>query len=261
MSAPEIVQRAPFIRTVGLGCRFIDGAWAFRDINFSLFSGQIAVLAGRNGAGKTIFAKHLAGLLVQTEGSVLISGQDMRALQGNRAESIGYLFQDARLQIVGETVLDDALFGPMNLGLSPAEALARAQAALFACGLADRENDFVHKLSGGELRCLAIAGVLAMKPKAVVLDEPFANLDLEGVQAVLRIARDMADEGIAILVVTHEIEKILGLARDFTVMDNGRIVLSGRPTDVLARGIEYYGLRDPFRPHLDVEDLTWLDEA
>jgi biotin transport system ATP-binding protein len=259
MSEHKLLPRAPIVQTVGLGYRFTDGVWAFRDISFSLFPGGIAVLAGRNGAGKTILAKHLAGLLEPTEGSVLVSGQEMRAIKGNRAESIGYLFQDARLQIVGETILDDALFGPMNLGLPPDEALSRAHLALRACGLADREKAFVHKLSGGELRRLAIAGVLAMMPKAIILDEPFANLDLDGVRAVLKIARDMADNGIAVLVVTHEIEKVLGLARSFSVMDGGRIVLSGNPAEVLALGIENYGLRYPFRAHLTVEDLTWLD--
>ncbi|MGA2545039.1 MAG: energy-coupling factor ABC transporter ATP-binding protein [Rectinemataceae bacterium] len=259
MSPSDLAPGTPVIRTVGLGHRFTDGAWAFRDINFSLFSGEIAVLAGRNGAGKTILAKHLAGLIEPTEGSVLISGQEMQAIRGSRAESIGYLFQDARLQIVGETILDDVLFGPMNLGLSPEEALSRAHSALFACGLADRERNFVHKLSGGELRRLAIAGVLAMMPKAIILDEPFANLDLDGVRAVLKIARDMADKGIAVLVVTHEIEKVLGLARGFSVMDGGKIVLSGNPAEVLAQGIEYFGLRYPFRSHLTIGDLTWLD--
>jgi energy-coupling factor transporter ATP-binding protein EcfA2 len=259
MPAPEPARRAPALKAVGLGYRFTDGAWAFRGIDYSLPAGEIAVLAGRNGAGKTFLAKHLAGLLEPTEGRVLVSGREMRALRGSRAESVGYVFQDARLQAVGETVIDDALFGPTNLGLIPAEARARAEGALLSCGLAGKRDCFVHSLSGGELRRLAIAGVLAMRPEAVILDEPFANLDRDGVRAVLGIARGMAEGGIAVLVVTHEIEKVLGLASSFAVMDGGTIVLSGEPEAVLSAGIESYGLRDPFRQPPGVGGLQWLD--
>lgn len=254
MPAPE-----PALQAVRLGYRFADGVWAFRGVEYSLSVGRIGVLAGRNGAGKTFLAKHLAGLLEPTEGSVLVSGQDMRVLRGSRAESVGYVFQDARLQAVGETVLDDALFGPTNLGLGRPEALSRAENALLACGLSGKRDCFVHSLSGGELRRLAIAGVLAMLPKAVILDEPFANLDRDGVRAVLGICRDMAARGMAVLVVTHEIEKVLGLATSFAVMDGGRIALDGEPASVLSAGIESFGLRDPFRESRRVEELQWLD--
>ncbi len=250
---------AAVIRAKSLGHRFADGAWAFRGLNFSVSPGEITVLAGRNGAGKTFLAKHLAGLLEPTEGSVLVEGRAMKDIEGSRACLVGYVFQDARLQTVGETVLDDALFGPTNLGQAPADCLSRARSALLACGLADREESFVHRLSGGELRRLAIAGVLAMRPKAIILDEPFVNLDMGGVKAVSTICLEIAREGLAVLIVTHEIEKALGLANSFAVMDSGRIVLSGEPSAVLAAGVESYGLRDPFRSPQRVEDLSWLD--
>jgi energy-coupling factor transporter ATP-binding protein EcfA2 len=252
-------ETAPALRAHGLGYRFADGAWAYRGIDFTLSAGKIAVLAGRNGAGKTFLAKCLAGLLDPTEGSVFVSGSDIRLISGSRAQRIGYVFQDARLQAVGETVLDDALFGPTNLGLPPAEARSRAEDSLLACGLSGMKDRFVHNLSGGELRRLAIAGVLAMLPDAVVLDEPFVNLDPEGVRAVLRIARDMAGKGIAVLIVTHELEKVLGLACSLSVMDGGRIVMSGEPASILAAGIESCGLRNPFRQISRIEDLQWLD--
>jgi energy-coupling factor transporter ATP-binding protein EcfA2 len=163
------------------------------------------------------------------------------------------------LQVVGDTVLDDLLFGPTNLGLGPKEAGERARSALVACGLSDRERSFVHSLSGGELRRLAIAGVLAMMPKALILDEPFANLDVGGVRSVLRIVREVADRGVALLIVTHEIEKVLGLAHSFAIMDGGRIVLAGVPAEVIAQGVESYGLRDPFRLQAGIESLSWLE--
>jgi energy-coupling factor transporter ATP-binding protein EcfA2 len=248
----------PILQAEALGYRFPDGAWAFRGINFKHYPGTLSVLAGRNGAGKTFLAKHLAGLLEPTEGSVLIGGKDIKGLKGSIAAQVGYVFQDARLQIVGDTVLDDVLFGPTNLGLPKTQAMQSAKAAIASCGLIEKTNSFVHSLSGGELRMLAIAGVLAMRPEALILDEPFANLDPSGVGAVLALVKESVSKGIAILVVTHEIEKILGLASSFAIMDSGRIVLEGKPSDVLAAGIESYGLRDPFRPRRGVEDLQWL---
>jgi energy-coupling factor transporter ATP-binding protein EcfA2 len=258
MPEPEPGSRGAALEARGLGHRFADGAWAFRSIDLSLRAGDISLLAGRNGAGKTLLAKHLAGLLAPTEGSVLAAGRDIASIKGSVAPFVGYVFQDARLQTVGETVMDDLLFGPTNLGLRPAEARERAESAIAACGLADRAGSFVHELSGGELRRLAIAGVLAMRPHAVLLDEPFANLDPEGIRSVLALARGMAEEGLAVLVITHEIEKVLGLATSFIVMDEGRIALSGSPAEVLAEGVESFGLRDPFRPQRAISDLSWL---
>jgi energy-coupling factor transporter ATP-binding protein EcfA2 len=247
---------SPTLRASRLGHRFADGSWAFRGIDLDLYSGRITVLAGRNGAGKTLLAKHLAGLLAPQEGGVYIEGLDLAAIRGSLAARVGYVFQDARLQTVGETVLDDVLFGPRCLGFP--DARERAESAIRACGLGDKADFFVHKLSGGELRRLAIAGVLAMRPQAIILDEPFANLDPDGIKAVLAVVRDMSGRGMAVLIVTHEIEKVLGLASSFAIMDKGGIALAGSPAEVLAAGIESYGLRDPFRPNETIEDLSWL---
>ena len=127
------------------------------------------------------------------------------------------------------------------------------------CGLEARREALVHTLSGGEQRRLAIAGVLALKPAAIILDEPFANLDFEGVRSVLRVVKELSAEGIALLAVTHELEKLLGLADRLVVMDGGRIVLEGDPEPTLAQGVERFGLRDPLRPASSVKELTWLD--
>jgi biotin transport system ATP-binding protein len=247
----------PVLKAERLGYRFADGDWAFREIDFELRSGAISLLAGRNGAGKTLLAKSLAGLIEPSEGRVLAQGE--ADIRGPRAALVGYVFQDARLQCVGERVWDDLLFGPMNLRIPEAAARERAETALRACGLAELRDSFVHSLSGGEQRRLAIAGVMALNPRALILDEPFANLDLEGVRAVLKIARDAARGGTAVLVVTHELEKVLGLASFFTIMEGGRIVQAGAPGEVLSAGIERFGLRDPLRSASRVEELQWLE--
>lgn len=255
---PEPSADAPPLEALGLGYRFPDGEWAFRGVDIRLQSREIQVLAGRNGAGKTILAKNLAGLIRPTEGRVLAGGEDLVSLRGPAARRVGYVFQDARLQAVGETVEDDVLFGPSNLGLGKDEAKARVEEALEACSIASLRTSFVHTLSGGELRLLAIAGILAMRPAAAILDEPFANLDRDGVRAVLRVIIAMAQSGIAVLVITHEIEKVLAHASRFHVMDGGCLALSGTPAELLGRGVESYGLRDPFRSARSVADLSWL---
>ncbi|MDP3176407.1 MAG: ABC transporter ATP-binding protein [Spirochaetaceae bacterium] len=242
-----------------MGHRFADGSWAFRRVDFSVAQREIVVLAGRNGAGKTILAKCLAGLRESTEGAVLFEGKDLAAYKESPASRVGYVFQDSRLQAVGDTVVDDASFGPANLGMNPSEAKSRAEAAIARCGLESRALSFVHTLSGGESRRLAVAGIVAMGPLVVILDEPFANLDRDGVRSVLEIIVDLAQGGTAIVVVTHELEKVLGIAARLDIMDGGSIAASGTPVEVLATGIERYGLRDPLRPNRGVEDLQWLE--
>lgn len=254
MSAGEVILEAS-----ALGKRFSDGIWAIRKIDFAIGRGEIVVLAGRNGAGKTVLAKELAGLLEPTEGTVRFAGRCFREYAEPPAARVGYVFQDARLQLVGDTVADDVLFGPANLGMSGQEAQERVCRALERCGLAERRDAFVHTLSGGEMRRLALAGMIAMGPEAVILDEPFANLDRDGVSSVLRVVAELAREGVALLIVTHELEKVLGMADRLIVMDGGKIVLSGAPEPTLAAGVERFGLRDPLRKATKIEDLSWLE--
>lgn len=252
-------QDGQLITARGLGYQFPDGEWAFRNVDIELASSKVHVLAGRNGAGKTLLAKNLAGLLRPSEGMVLYRGENLHALKNRiTAEIVGYVFQDARLQTVGETVEDDLAFGPANLGLGKAEARERAERAMLSCGIERLRRSFVHTLSGGELRLLAIAGLVAMRPAALILDEPFANLDRDAVVSVLRVIQNLAIEGMAVLVITHEVEKVLALASVFTVMDRGGIVRSGDPASVLAAGIEAFGLRDPFKAPRSLAELSWL---
>jgi biotin transport system ATP-binding protein len=134
-----------------------------------------------------------------------------------------------------------------------------AQAALGACGLWERRKVFVHSLSGGELRRLSLAGILALDPAVLVLDEPFANLDLDGVRSVLRILRELKAQGKALIVATHELEKVLAMADRVLVLDAGTLAFDGAPGAFLERDLEGWGLRDPRTRSGDIEGLSWLD--
>lgn len=230
-----------------------------KGLSLGLSPGELVVLAGRNGSGKSLLCKLLSGLLEPDAGEVSFGGKPLLSYPGSPALRVGYVFEDARLETLGEKVLDDALFGPANAGLARPEAERRAEAALRLVGLEGMGEAYVHTLSGGEMRRLALAGILALDPPVLLLDEPFANLDLPGVRSVLKIIVALKAAGKALLVATHELEKVLGLADRLLVMDSGSLVLSGPPAETLARGVAAYGLRDPLAAPASVAELSWLD--
>jgi biotin transport system ATP-binding protein len=252
-------EEADLVEAIGLGKEFIDGQPVILDLDFRLRAGELVVLAGRNGSGKTVLCKLLAGLIPPTRGRLRFNGKDYSGFRDSHARRVGYAFQDARLQAIGEKVLDDCLFGPMNVGLGPAEAREKAMKALALCGLQGRTEAYVHSLSGGELRRLSLAGILALEPPALILDEPFANLDLDGVRSVLKIVKALLSQGKGILIATHEIEKVLGLAQRLVILDKGVVAADASPGLVLERDLEAYGLRNPLETHASVEALSWLD--
>jgi biotin transport system ATP-binding protein len=249
---------AEIARVQGLVHRFPDGGLGLDGVDLRIDAGDFLVLAGRNGSGKTLLARHLVGLARPGSGQVLCRGRSVAADPQMARRVIGYVFQDSDAQIVGQTLLEDAAFGPANLGLPRAEAEARAAEALSLVGLstlADRRPD---SLSGGERRRLAIAGVLAMRPDCVLLDEPFANLDLPAIRSVLSVITAAHASGRTIVVVTHELEKVLAHATRLAVMDSGKIVYDGSPEGLEAGRYEELGLRDPFRSGARLEELSWL---
>ena len=230
-------------------------------VNLSLAfkEAELVVLAGRNGAGKTVLAKCLAGIYQARKASVLFRGSDLGGLKGSPATKVAYLFQDARLQVLGDSLLEDALFGPLALGMQRDEAEARATAALESLGLGGRLRESPLGLSGGELRRLAIASVLALDPEVLILDEPFANLDWQGVASLLGVIGDLRTRGKTLIVLTHELEKIVGLADRLIVMDRGAPVADGKPSALIGEGLEVHGLRNPLRPATSLGELQWLD--
>jgi biotin transport system ATP-binding protein len=167
------------------------------------------------------------------------------------------VFQDADSQIVGETVYDDAAFGPENLGLAAEEVRRRVAAALAAVGLTALAERRPHALSGGEKRRLAIAGVLAMQPPLIALDEPFANLDYPGVRQVLARLLDLRAAGRTLVVATHDLDKVAAHADRLVVLAAGRVALEGPPGDLAPR-VEAFGVRAPSRDGSGGGLRSWL---
>jgi biotin transport system ATP-binding protein len=253
---------AELVRAEGLSHRFRDGGLGLDSVDLCLREGDFLVLAGRNGSGKSLLARHLAGLARPSSGRVLWRGADLAGDPSAARKGLGMVFQDADAQIVGQTLLEDAAFGPANLRLPPGEVERRALAALELVGLAGLGRRRPDSLSGGERRRLAVAGALAMHPDCLVLDEPFANLDYPAIRRLLSIVVGLHEAGTTILLLTHELEKVLAHATRLAVMDGGRLAWEGAP-DALGRGaFEGFGLRDPFGAAggeaAAVGALTWL---
>jgi biotin transport system ATP-binding protein len=245
------------LETRGLSKQFPGGAVVLREINLQIAGGEMVILAGANGSGKTVLARHLNGLLQPSAGEIWVAGQP---LTGNLAEArrqIGLVFQDSDSQIVGETVAADVAFGPENLGLTPPEVQCRVREALEAVGLTAYAAKRPHQLSGGQKRKLVIAGVLAMRPQMLVLDEPFTGLDYPGVVQVLAQLVQLHRAGYTLLVITHDLEKVLAHADRLLIMHAGQIVADGRPAELIAR-VEAYGIKKPFGINRTVETMTWL---
>lgn len=238
-------------------------------INLDIYAGQCLLIAGSNGSGKTMLMRIIAGLLAPGGGEVFFRGQSLysaasrRDTAGHTVEKklrreLGLVFQDADAQILGETVAEDVAFGPENLGLSTAEVEGRVNRAIDALGLSSKRASPPRRLSGGEKRRLAVAGILAMGCGAVIMDEPFANLDWPGVVQTLGIIADLKKNGKTLIILTHELEKVLALADRLVILHQGNIRDDGKPVEVLDRLDPGWGVRDPRRNYAAVEDCSWL---
>lgn len=232
----------------------IDKTRILDSVSFSLEEGDFAVLCGRNGAGKSQLMRILKGLRQPDEGRILIEGKDVTKDRKARLSSLALVFQDADMQIVGETVEKDVAFGPLNLGWTKDEVEKATDETLSLMGLEGLRKRRPSTLSGGEKRKLAIAGNLAMKPRIMLLDEPFAALDWPGTKLLLSSLVDLNRRGLTILVVSHEIEKFLFHTTKVLIMQQGRLVHEGRPEDSLGK------LRqaEVYVPDLPLEALSWL---
>ncbi|WP_394346231.1 energy-coupling factor ABC transporter ATP-binding protein [Halapricum salinum] len=207
------------------------------DVEFSIYPNEVVALIGGNGAGKSTLLEHLNATLVPDDGELLVDGTPIT--EDNKAHArkeVGFVFQDADTQLVAPTVLDDVLFGLQNYGVPGDEARARAREALATVDASHLEDRIPHYLSGGEKRLVGLAGVLVLEPSVVVLDEPLAGLDPERSRLVADRIAQIHEEGISVVLSTHDLEFAAEVADRVCVMVDGNVAGSGTPREVFYDG-------------------------
>lgn len=220
---------------------------ALKNVSLVIDKGEFVALAGMNGSGKSTLAKLLNGLFVPSDGEVLIDGLST-ADEANIFEirkRAGMVFQNPDNQMVATIIEDDVAFSPENIGIAREEIVERVAYALDAVGMSEYRTRTASKLSGGQKQRIAIAGVLAMKPDILILDESTSMLDPNGRKEIMDIARKLNDEGITVINITHNMEEAV-LADRLIVLRKGRIAMDGTPKEVFASGqLEACGLTLP----------------
>jgi energy-coupling factor transport system ATP-binding protein len=227
---------------------------ALNDVTLEIKPGEFVAVIGHNGSGKSTLAKHMNALLLPDEGSVWVNGMDTndQSRLWEIRRSAGMVFQNPDNQLVATMVEEDVAFGPENLGLPVQEIRKRVDEALAMVGMTDYREQAPHTLSGGQKQRVAIAGVLAMRPSCVILDEPTAMLDPVGRSEVLETVRKLnREEGMTVILITHFMDEAVNADR-VVVMDEGRIVMDAPPKEVFSQVDE---LR---RLHLDIPQVTEL---
>ena len=214
-----------------------DETESLSGIDIDIEEGSFVAVLGHNGSGKSTLAKHMNAILLPTEGQVLINGVDTadedRLLDIRR--SVGMVFQNPDNQIVANVVEDDVAFAPENLGIPTEEIRRRVDAALKQVGMYEYRMHAPHLLSGGQKQRVAIAGVIAMAPRIIVLDEPTAMLDPQGRREVIStVTRLCRENGMTVVLITHHMDECVGADR-LVVMSNGHIIADGRPAEVFAQ--------------------------
>ncbi|MEG1742297.1 MAG: energy-coupling factor transporter ATPase [Acetivibrio sp.] len=211
--------------------RAIDG------INFDIKKGEFVAILGHNGSGKSTLAKHINAILMPTEGTVWVDGMDIMKEENlwDIRQTSGMVFQNPDNQIIGNIVEEDVGFGPENLGVPTREIWERVEESLKAVGMYEYRKHSPNKLSGGQKQRVAIAGIMAMKPQCIVLDEPTAMLDPNGRREVIKTIHKLnQEENITVLLITHYMEEVIA-ADQVIVMDKGKIVMQGTPREIFSQ--------------------------
>ena len=221
---------------------------AIDHVSIEIKRGEYISIAGSNGSGKSTLARCLNGLLLPTEGEILVDGMDTNDddLIWDIRKKIGMVFQNPDNQIVSSMVEDEVAFGPENIGIENPELRKRVDNALKSVGMYEYRNREAHKLSGGQKQRIAIAGAVAMRPDCIVFDEPTAMLDPKGRSQVMKVIRELNDQGITIILITHFMEEVAEADR-VLVMKSGKLLADRVPEDVFADTnlIESAGLEIP----------------
>ena len=227
---------------------------AIDDVSLDVSPGQFIAILGHNGSGKSTLAKHLNALLFPTEGAVWVNGMDSRdqSLLWDIRQTAGMVFQNPDNQIIGHVVEEDVGFGPENMGVPTEKIWQRVEESLKTVGMYEYRKKSPNRLSGGQKQRVSIAGVIAMHPKCIIMDEPTAMLDPSGRADVIKAARKLnLEENITIILITHYMEEAIQADRVF-VMDNGKIAMQGSPREVFSQVERMQEL------HLDVPQVTLL---
>ena len=209
------------------------GVTAVDDVTFEIPDGEFLVVAGANGSGKTTLVRTFNGLVTPDGGTVAVNGTPVTDDLVAARTAVGMVFQDPRDQLVAATVGADVAFGPENLGLAHAEIDRRVDEALAAVNMTGRGEDRVETLSGGERERVAIAGALAMEPDHLVLDEPFTGLDEPARRSVVDRLRTLDREGTGVIVVTHDLRDVFGLADRIVGLSDGRVAVDAPPAEAI----------------------------
>ncbi len=227
---------------------------ALDQVDLNIQEGEFIAVLGHNGSGKSTLARHINALLAPSEGSLWVDGKDVSddANVWDVRQSAGMVFQNPENQIVASVVEEDVGFGPENIGVPTEEIWTRVWDSLKSVGMLKYQKHSPNKLSGGQKQRVAIAGVVAMQPKCIVLDEPTAMLDPAGRADVLRTVHELNQaKGVTIVLITHYMEEVVDADRVF-VMDHGKIVMQGTPKQIFSRV-------DELKEHrMDVPQITLL---
>ncbi|WP_454972001.1 energy-coupling factor transporter ATPase [Dorea sp.] len=227
---------------------------AIDEVDIEAKEGQFIAILGHNGSGKSTLAKHLNAILMPTEGSVWVNGKNTSDPDElwNVRQSAGMVFQNPDNQIIGTVVEEDVGFGPENLGVPTDEIWQRVEESLKAVGMIEYRHHSPNKLSGGQKQRVAIAGVVAMEPKCIVMDEPTAMLDPVGRREVLKTVHKLRKQKkVTVILITHYMEEVVDADKIF-VMDHGKVVMEGSPKEIFSRVDELKSYR------LDVPQVTIL---
>lgn len=210
---------------------------AIDEVDIEIKEGQFIAVLGHNGSGKSTLAKHLNAILVPTEGTVWVDGRDTKepGELWNVRQAAGMVFQNPDNQIIGTVVEEDVGFGPENLGVPTDEIWQRVEDSLKSVGMLSYRHHSPNKLSGGQKQRVAIAGVVAMEPKCIVLDEPTAMLDPVGRKEVLKTVQKLREEKkVTVILITHYMEEVVDADRIY-VMDHGKVVMEGTPKQIFSQ--------------------------
>ena len=228
--------------------------WALDHVSLEIAAGEFVAVIGRNGSGKSTLAKHLNALLIPGSGTCIIDGIDTKdsGRIWDIRQRVGMVFQNPDNQIIGQVVEEDVGFGPENMGVPTKEIWERVTESLKAVEMYEYRKFSPNKLSGGQKQRVSIAGVIAMHPKCIILDEPTAMLDPNGRWEVIRAVRALNDvEGVTVILITHYMEEIVHANKVF-VMDQGKVAMTGTPREIFSQVEKLKELR------LDVPKVTEL---